>query len=236
MRKKKQEPQCSFSEAQVIIGDMKPKTRLSTKIFFWLFVLLSILATFLFWSVRGKELQNDKSPIGINLSLFTGILALCLAIFFAIICFIRFIRSRSIAGGLFLTTTFSTAIFLGASQLLPVLIPTTASAFSNSPEFTNNSLQLIVGLAQIGLFAIWFVFLLSTIYMHVSPVRKIDRYLQKIVDGEHVRKIRIGKAKQYRGIEEKLQIISEENSVRLEREYRRREAARARRNKKMTEL
>jgi hypothetical protein len=88
--------------------------------------------------------------------------------------------------------------------MLPIIIPPTASAFSNSPETTESGLRLLTGLAQVGLFALWFLFLLLTIYMHVRPVKRIDRYLQKIVDGECVKKIRIGKARQYRGIEEKI--------------------------------
>jgi len=193
---------CSFSEAQKVIDAHRPKARFTTKLYFWLFILLTILTVFLFWTGRGK---------GMNVNVLAGIIALLLALFFAMVCFVRFVRSRSIAGGLFLTTCISTGVFLGASQLIPVIVPPTAGAFNSSvPDSGENSLQLIVALAQVGLFAIWFVFLLFTIYLHVRPVKRIDRYLQKIVDGEQVKKFRVGKAKQYRGIEEKLGQIAQE--------------------------
>jgi len=200
MRKTKDDQlACSFSEAQKVIDAHRPKARFTTKLYFWLFILLTILTVFLFWTGRGK---------GMNINILAGIIAMLLALFFAMVCFIRFIRSRSIAGGLFLTTCISTGVFLGASQLIPVIVPPTAGAFSSVPDAGDNSLQLIVILAQVGLFAIWFMFLLFTIYLHVRPVKRIDRYLQNIVDGEHVKKFRVGKAKQYRGIEEKLTHIA----------------------------
>jgi len=130
---------------------------------------------------------------------------------------------------LFLTTSIATAAFLGTSQLLPLLIPPAAAAFTASPEAANDGFQLIIVLAQIGLFALWFAFILFSIYFYVRPVRRIDKYLQKIVEGEHVRKVRIGKAKQYRVIEEKLEIISHENNERLEKAYEQRMRAKQRR-------
>ena len=208
-RKKKEPPKCTFSQAQAVIEAAKPKTRFTTKLYFWLFILLTILAIFLFWSTRGDNFISKTSPVGVNVSIACGILAVCLGVFFGLICFVRFVRSRSIAGGLFLTTCISTGVFLGVSQLLPIVVPSTAAAFSAAPDVTNNGLAVIVGLAQIGLFAIWFVFLLFTIYLHVRPVKRIDKYLQKIVDGEQVKRVRLGKARQYISIAEKLKTLSQ---------------------------
>lgn len=221
--------ECSFSEAQEVMRNARPKTRFSTKLFFWLFVSFAVLAIFMFWSMKNKGIKAQGMPLGLSIPFWIGTVATMFSIFFAMICFVRFIRSRSIVGGLFLTTTFSTAVFLGTSQMLPVLVPTTAAAFTDSVEATNNGYQLIVGFAQIGLFAVWFLFLLMTIYMHVRPVKRIDRYLQQILDGERVRKVRIGKAKQYRGIEEKIKLLSDENNERLERLRRQRQRAHQRR-------
>ena len=154
----------------------------------------------MFWYNRGKEMN----PIILT----TGVIAACLSVFFGIMCFIRFIRSRSITGGLFLTTCISTAVFLGTSQIIPIIVPPTASAFTANPEVTNNGFQLLIALAQIGLFALWFAFLLFTIYLHVKPVRRIDKYLTKIVEGDEIKKVKIGHARQYKVIEEKIQHIS----------------------------
>jgi len=207
-KKKEPETQITFSQAQAVIESAKPKTRFTTKLYFWIFILLTIFSVFLFWSASQNKLLKIKSPIGANANIAVGIIALVLAVFFALICFVRFIRSRSIAGGLFLTTCISTGVFLGTSQLLPIVVPSTAAAFTAAPDVTNNGLALMVGLAQVGLFAVWFAFLLFVIYLHVRPVKRIDKILQKIVDGEKVKHIRLGKARQYLSIAEKLTIIS----------------------------
>ena len=97
---------------------------------------------------------------------------------------------------------------MGTSQMLPIIVPPTAAAFSASPDTTNNGFQLLVALAQVGLFAVWFGFLLFTIFLYVQPVKRIDRYLQRVINGDKIRRVRIGKAKQYKGIEEKIKLIA----------------------------
>ena len=183
------------------VTEEHPKPRFTTKLFFWLFVLLIVLSLFLLWG-GGATKTNPALYIA-------ALIALCLGVFLGLIVFIRFIRSRSVTGGLFLTTCISTGVFLGISQIIPVIVPPTAAAFSAAPDVTNNGFQLLITLSQIGLFAIWFGFLLFTIFLYVSPVKRIDKYLDKIVLGEKVRHVRIGKARQYKAIEQKILEISQ---------------------------
>lgn len=199
-KRKKDDPEISYSEAMEKIEASRPKTRITTRIYFWFFIVFMVLGLFMFWFNKG----NNTSTINIII----GIVAICLSVLFGLLSLVRFIRARSITGGLFLTTCIATGVFLGVSQMLPVIVPPTAAAFSNAPEATNNGLQLMVALAQVGLFALWFVFLLFTIYLHVKPVKRIDKYLTKILEGDEIKKVKIGHAKQYKVIEEKLSYIS----------------------------
>jgi len=173
-------------------------------LYFWFFIIFAIMSIFLFWTGRGGEI----APLTIVL----GVASACFSVFFALVCFVRFIRSRSITGGLFLTTCISTGVFLGVSQFLPIIVPPTAAAFTMAPDATNNGLQLIVVLAQIGLFAVWFAFLLFTIFLYVQPVKRIDKYLLKIIEGEEFRRVKIGNARQYKEIEEKIKHIKNNSS------------------------
>jgi len=199
-----------------------------SRLYFWLFIILAIMSAFMLWSARGDAFIN-KNGGGVNTSYLAAIIAVCLAVMFGLFVFVRFIRTRSVAGGLFMTTAISTGIFLAGSQAATAIIPPTAAAFTNNPEAVNSGYQAIVSLAQIGLFALWFLFLLLTIYVQVSPVKKIDKVLAKICDGEEVRKVRIGKSRQYRIISEKLEVLSRTNNERIKKEQREREQATARR-------
>jgi len=201
-----------------------------SKIYFWLFVILAIMGVFLLWSARGQNFMDKEGGGGINSTYLAAMIAVLLAIMFGLFVFVRFIRSRSIAGGLFLTTAISTAVFLGGSQMVGAIIPPTAAAITNNPEAVNNTYTAVIGLAQVGLFALWFLFLLLTIYTQVHPVKKIDRVLAKIVEGEEVKRVDIGKSKQYKIISEKLELLAREHTARVLREQQRRESASARRN------
>jgi hypothetical protein len=186
---------------------MEKKSSKMSKLYFWLFVLLAILGAFLLWSAREDAFINAETN-KINASYLGAIAAIALSLMFGIFTFVRFIRNRSVAGGLFLTTAISTGIFLGTSQIVAAVVPPTAAAFSGDPAATANTYTTVVGLAQIGLFALWFLFLLLTIYIQVSPVKKIDKVLTKIIDGDDIRRVKIGKSKQYKVIEAKLQTLS----------------------------
>jgi len=203
--------------------DKKKGSRLS-RLYFWLFVILAIMSAFLLWSARSDTFIN-KNGGGINSSYFAAIISILLAIMFGLFAFVRFIRSRSIAGGLFLTTSISTGVFLGSSQIVAAIIPPTAAAITNNPDAVNTGYSAIVGLAQIGLFALWFLLLLLTIYTQVSPVKKIDKILAKICDNEEVRKVRVGKSRQYKTISERLELIAERNNARIRKEQASRASA-----------
>ena len=187
----------------------------ASKLYFWLFVALAILAAFLFWSGRNESfINNSENGKGLNISLVGAIIATALGILFGLLTFVQFVRSRSVAGGLFLTTAISTGVFLGSSQIINAVLPPYAAAMTGGGEAVSTGYSAIVSLAQVGLFAIWFLFLLLTIYVQVSPVKKIDKTLQRIIDGEDINKIRIGKSKQYKELEAKLRTISDEAQAR----------------------
>ena len=229
------------SECAALESAAKKKGSKLSKLYFWLFVTLGIMAAFLFWSARGEAFINEKE--GVNISFLAAIIATMLSIMFGMFVFIRFIRNRSIAGGLFLTVAISTAVFFGTSQVIGAIIPPTAGAMSgNSADAANTSYGMIVGLAQVGLFAVWFFVLLMAIYAQVSPVKKIDKTLAKIIDGQGVKKVHIGKSKQFRCISEKLEALSanirkqnEQEEKRKERQAKQRERA-AERRAKMLEI
>jgi len=166
--------------------------------------MFTILTLFLFWTIRGEEMNMGNKAVVMAIG------SIILAIFFAFICFIRFIRSRSITGGLFLSTCISTGIFFATSQFIPVLMSPALQAFSvDAASMQGNNMQLIIVLAQVGLFGIWFAFILFTIFLYVQPVKRIDKYLTKIINGEEIKKVRIGNARQYKAISKKIKQISE---------------------------
>jgi len=184
----------------------KPKTRFSTRVYGWLFVFLAILAVFMVYLNRFESTDETMNFV------IAGV-ATALSILFGMIVFIRFIRTRSITGGLFLVTCISSAVFLGTSQIIPVLVPEAAIAMGAEAGAGGGTggFALMIALAQIGLFALWFGFLLLTTFLYIQPVKKIDKYLQKIIDGDDKpKRVRIGKSKQYREIEKKIAEISSE--------------------------
>jgi len=209
---------CSSCAAQEA-AEKKRGNKLSV-LFFWLFITLAIMAAFLLWSARGDTFFN-KGTKQINTSFLAAIISIGLSIMFGLFCFVRFIRNRSVVGGLFLSVAISTAIFMGTSQAIEIIIPPTAAAFANNADVTNAGFKAIIGLAQVGLFSLWFMFLLLTIYTQVSPVKKIDKTLAKIIDGDDVKRVRIGKSKQYRCISEKLETLSTDVRKRNELEEKR---------------
>ncbi|MCL2755433.1 MAG: hypothetical protein FWE45_00045 [Firmicutes bacterium] len=201
---------CTDPEKEV---KKKKKVSLATKIYFGLFIFSIVLCVFLFWAVRNAAAEEFEGT-----TLIAAIIALCLAIFFGLMSFVRYLRSRTVAGGIFLTTALSTGVFLGASRFIGVLIPPAAFAMAAEPGAeTAGGFSLMVIFAQIGLFAAWFAFLMFTIHAQVSPIKKVDRCIEKILAGDEIKRVRIGKSKQYKELEQKLvrlsQIRKEEKEI-----------------------
>ena len=185
--------------------ERKPRTRFSTRVYGWLFIFMAILGIFMMF-------LNTFESTDHTLNFIIGGIAIALSIFFGMVVFIRFIRTRSITGGLFLTTIISSAVFLGTSQIVPVLVPEAAMALAEPGGGGGQvgGFAMLIALAQIGLFALWFGFLLLSIFLYIQPVKKIDKYLDKIIEGDQPKKVRIGKSKQYRSIERKISVISQD--------------------------
>jgi len=194
----------------------KPKTRFSTKVYFWFFIVFAVLALFMLYLERGEEGEEIVGGVS-NIAVAIG--AICLSIFFATIVFIRFVRSRSITGGLFLTTCISSGVFLGTAQLIPLIVPPTAAAFGGGVGIEDNSFQLLLILAQIGLFSLWFGFLLFNIFLYVRPIKKVDKYISKIIEGEEFQKVKIGHARQYKVLEEKIKFLSKNRDSRGQEDF-----------------
>jgi hypothetical protein len=218
--KKTRKKTMSCSECTAAEAADKKKGSKMAKLYFWLFVTLGVLAACLIWSARGERFWHEGK---VSPTLLSAVIAIGLSVMFGLFCFIRFIRNRSIAGGLFITVIVSTAVFFGASQVIETAIPPAAAAFTGNTTATGGGLAAITGLAQVGLFTLWFLFLLLAIYMQISPVKKIDKTLTKIIDGNGVNRVKIGKSRQYRSIAEKLEAISTATRTRNQRELEQRE-------------
>jgi len=194
-------------EEQVIKeAKRKKKMTKASKLFFGMFVFLTVLSIFLFWAVD-NVVQEEVKPY----TIIAAVISVGLAVFFGLMSFVRFLRSRSIAGGLFLTTALSTGVFLGTSRFMGVLIPPTVFGFGEEGAAAEaGGFSLLILLAQIGLFAVWFAFLIFTIHAQVSPVKKVDKCIGKILAGDEVKRVRIGKSRQYRELEKKIVALSEQ--------------------------
>jgi len=214
------------SECAAIEADEKRRGKKISILYFWLFITLAIMSAFLLWSARGENFITKEE--GVNISFLSAIIAIMLSVMFGLFCFIRFIRNRSIAGGLFLTVSISTVAFLGTSQIIRIVVPAAAFAGGAEPG-GGGGFAAIAGLAHVGLFGIWFLFLLMTIYVQVSPIKRIDKALSKILDGDEVKKIRIGKSRQYRCITEKLQALSADARAHNEKKEKQKAASARRR-------
>lgn len=192
-----------------VVKEAKKKKKMSraSKFFFGMFIFLTILTVFLFWAVDNIA-EGEMRPY----TIIAAVISLMLAIFFGLMSFVRFLRSRSIAGGLFLTTALSTGVFLGASRFIGVLIPPMAlgMAAAEEPGVAAGGFSVMILMAQIGLFALWFAFLMFTIHAQVSPVKKVDKCIGKILAGDEIKRIRIGKSKQYKELEKKIVALSQQ--------------------------
>lgn len=193
----------------------------TTKLYLFLFVFFGGLAVLLFarvdsanvptYPIPGEPIKNGGA-LGLDsgTTLVAAIIASVLCVFMGIMCFLRFLRSRSVAGGLFFTTAVSTASFLGASRLIGAFMPMQGVVHGVPGVMpANPAFDLTLLFAQLGLFAVWFCILLFTIRAQVSPIKRVDYYLEKIIEDEEIKqRIRIGKSRQYKSIEIKLRTLS----------------------------
>lgn len=163
--------------------------------------------------------------------LWAGAAAAGLALIFLLVGLTRFLRNRSIVSGLFISTTAVTVIYFLSNRFVGTAIPlayagvsaaTVETASSNPGVFTP------VVLAQIGLFALWFLMLLFIIYVYVRPIKKIDYLLSQIIAAKEIKKLRLGKSAQYQKIADKLQILAAEKHLQEVKRQNRLAKARAR--------
>ena len=196
-----------FFAHTIRMKETKAKKPFLQKLFFWLFVVFVAMGVFLLWSLRDVNFGDDGGDI---YALIAAVGAICLGILFGCLGFIKYLRNKTVAGGLFLTTALSTAVFLGASQLVGLILAPAAMATAAEPGIDGDvGINFVVILAQVGLFALWFAFLLFSIRVALNPLRKINSSLDNIMEGREVHRLRLGKSRQYKEIEQKLITISQ---------------------------
>jgi uncharacterized membrane protein YhdT len=188
-------------------------TPINDKMGKWAFVLCVVpafLAIFFFVALENIRGRGGAATV----PLWGGIICTVLAVLFGTIAFIRFLRSRSIVTGLFITTTTATLVYSIASRAVrfrtAAVSPTAPVTLANTSAAAGNTFFSSITLAQVGLFAVWFLFILFTIYVYIRPIRRIDSLLTQILDGQEIRKPRVGKSVQYKKIENKLKILADE--------------------------
>ncbi len=136
------------------------------------------------------------------------------ALLFFLITLTRFLRNRSITSGLLITTTTATAIYFVANRFIQTAVPRVASnlAAAGVATTTTETSGWFTPLffAQIGLFALWFLIILFIIYVYVRPIKRIDQLLGQIIDAKEIKKLKLGKSRQYEAIATKLRILANE--------------------------
>lgn len=149
-----------------------------------------------------------------------------LALLFFMITLTRFLRNRSIASGLLITTTAATAVYFVANRFIGLAVPRAMTALAvagvnTSAVENSNSWFTPLFFAQIGLFALWFLLILFIINVYVRPIKRIDYLLSQIIDAKQIKKMKLGKGRQYEAIAAKLQILANEQyAVSLKRQAR----------------
>ena len=124
----------------------------------------------------------------------------------------RFLRNRSITSGLLITMTAATALYFVANRFINTAVPRAMADLTIAGITTTNTNTWFTPLflAQIGLFAIWFLIVLFIISVYVRPIKRIDQLLGQIIDAKQIKKLKLGKGKQYQAIAAKLQILANE--------------------------
>ena len=169
-----------------------------------IFFVLNLIAAFLCFSF-GHNYNPYFLWIGLG---FAVISLLCF-----MLALTRFLRNRSIASGLLITMTAATALYFVANRFISVAIPrtTTNLNIAGVDNYANtNGWFTPLFFAQIGLFALWFLVVLFIIFVYVRPIKHIDHLLGQIIDAKQIKKMKLGKGRQYQAIADKLQILANE--------------------------
>lgn len=156
--------------------------------------------------------------------LWVGLGLACLALLFFLITLTRFLRNRSITSGLLITTTAATIIYFIANRFIESAVPRAMGNLTVAGVTTTSNTNgwfTPLFFAQIGLFALWFLLILFIIYVYVRPIKRIDYLLGQIIDAKEIKKMKLGKGRQYQSIAAKLQILADEQqAVALKRRAR----------------
>ncbi|MCL2621898.1 MAG: hypothetical protein FWD32_02595 [Firmicutes bacterium] len=187
------------------------KMRRSTKTFFWLTIISFAVSMFLLFTLSGRALRVANGGwLGFAPLFISAVLAFMLGCLFGFLSFVRFIRSKSIAGGLLATMVITTALFFAANTFFinpPALFQNVAAAGMAS-TVGGPVITPLTGLAQIGLFALWFLVLLVAIYAQTRPVKKLENALDQLLENPEQLKFNVGKGKQFLSIEKKLNVLA----------------------------
>lgn len=155
--------------------------------------------------------------------LWIGLGLASLALIFFLVGLTRFLRNRSITSGLLIATTAATVTYFVANRFANSAIPRNMGnlTIAGVETTTSNTWFTPLFFAQIGLFALWFLLILFIIYVYVRPIKRIDYLLSQIIDAKEIKKLKLGKSRQYQAIAEKLQILADEqHAVALKRQAR----------------
>ena len=170
----------------------------------FIFFIITLVATILCFSFG-----RDYNPYFLWIGLGSAVISLLSFM----IMLTRFLRNRSIASGLLITLTSATALYFVGNRFINSIIPRTMNNLSvagvNGINNTNTWFTPLF-FAQIGLFAIWFLVILFIIYVYVRPIKRIDQLLGQIIDAKQIKKMKLGKGRQYQAIADKLQILANE--------------------------
>lgn len=148
--------------------------------------------------------------------LWVGLGLACLALLFFLITLTRFLRNRSITSGLLITTTAATIIYFIANRFIESAVPRAMGNLTVAGVTTTSNTNgwfTPLFFAQIGLFALWFLLILFIIYVYVRPIKRIDYLLGQIIDAKEIKKMKLGKGRQYQSIAAKLQILADEQQA-----------------------
>ena len=147
--------------------------------------------------------------------LWVGLGLASLALIFFLVGLTRFLRNRSITSGLLIATTTATIVYFIANRFAGSAIPRTMGnlTIAGVETTTSNTWFTPLFFAQIGLFALCFLLILFIIYVYVRPIKRIDYLLGQIIDAKEIKKMKLGKGRQYQSIAAKLQILADEQQA-----------------------